>query len=157
MEHIDDFFNAFFDENEEPEEGISFYAEGIDFELATEGDLIAWMEAVIAREKCVLNFINFIFCTDEYLLEINQEYLQHDTLTDIITFPYQDPPTVEGDIYISIERVRENASTYGVSFERELQRVMIHGVLHLCGFGDKTAEEKTAMTAKEDESLALLG
>ncbi len=136
-------------------EPIEFIAEDIDFEPSDIAALESWIRNIISRESCRLSFLNFIFCSDAYLLELNEEYLGHDTLTDIITFPYQSSPIIEGDIFISIERVRENAQDFGVSFESELQRVMIHGVLHLCGYKDKTGEEQAMMRQKEDEALAL--
>lgn len=139
-----------------PTDPISFFAEEIDFEPANPALLRRWIEDVIAVEKAELNFVNYIFCDDAYLLKLNQEYLQHDTLTDIITFPYHDPPVVEGDVFISIDRIHDNAHQFGVSFEQELHRVMIHGVLHLCGYPDKAPEEKAKMTQKEDEALQLL-
>jgi rRNA maturation RNase YbeY len=141
------------------EDSIAFFPEDVDFEVEPEKESIwiNWLEPIIAQEKGELSFLNIIFCTDAYLLELNMDYLQHDTLTDIITFPYASPPKVEGDIFISIERIRENAEQLNIPFERELTRVIIHGVLHLCGYGDKTPEDKNKMTAKEDEALALLG
>lgn len=145
--------NEAFSDSSEP---IDFVSEDIDFELSTTPALESWVKTIIARENCRLGFLNFIFCTDAYLLNLNEEYLGHDTLTDIITFPYQPPPVIEGDIFISIERVRENAQAYAVSFEEELHRVMIHGVLHLCGYKDKSEEEEAAMRRKEDEALSLL-
>lgn len=100
--------------------------------------------------------IHYIFCDDAYLLEINKEYLQHDTLTDIITFRYQEHPhPLESDIYISTERVQENASKFGVAFDAELRRVMAHGVLHLLGFKDKSAADKQKMRQAEEEALGL--
>lgn len=140
----------------EEEASIEFSAEEIDFELKDEEVVTAWLQKIIERAGCVLRSLNFIFCSDDYLHRLNLEYLDHDTLTDIITFPYADPPNIEGDIFISIERVRDNALDFKVSFEQELNRVMAHGVLHLCGFGDKTPEEQKTMRAKEDEALALL-
>lgn len=153
---MDDFelYDDFLDDG--PTDPISFHAEEIDFEPAHPDLLKGWIEKVIAQEKGELNFVNYIFCDDAYLLKLNQEYLQHDTLTDIITFPYHDPPIVEGDIFISIDRIHENAHQFGVSFEQELHRVMIHGVLHLCGYPDKAPEEKATMTQKEDEALLVL-
>jgi len=96
------------------------------------------------------------FCSDKYLHQLNVEYLQHDTLTDIITFPYNDPPIVHSDIFISIDRVRENAKELHVSFEQELHRVIIHGILHLCGYKDKTKEEAKLMRQKEEAMLKFL-
>ena len=135
---------------------VDWIAEDVDFEIAHAGALEAWIKEVISRENGQLSFLNIIFCSDTYLLALNQEFLGHDTLTDIITFPYQMPPCIEGDIFISIERVRENAEDYSVAFEAELHRVIIHGVLHLCGYRDKTAEEQAVMRYKEDEALGLL-
>lgn len=141
-----------------PEEtSIQFFSEEIDFDYANPELTREWIQQVISRENGQLaGALNYIFCSDDYLYRINLEYLAHDTLTDIITFPYTEPPLVSGDIFVSIERVRENARQFGVAFERELHRVMIHGVLHLCGQGDKTAEEKQEMRVKEDEALQLL-
>lgn len=135
---------------------VDFQAEAIDFELEHQAQITHWIETVISRENCRLHLLNFVFCTDEYLHQINLEYLQHDTFTDIITFPYASPPLIHGDIFISLDRIRENADTLRISFAKELHRVMIHGVLHLCGYGDKSPEEKKQMTRKEDESLRLL-
>lgn len=144
-------------EDEGPSDPISFFSEEIDFEIANPALMRQWVESIVEREKGELNFVNYIFCDDPYLLKLNQEYLKHDTLTDIITFPYHDPPIIEGDVYISIERIRENAHQFGATFEHELNRVMIHGVLHLCGYSDKTPEDKAKMTEKEDEALEILG
>jgi rRNA maturation RNase YbeY len=135
---------------------IQFHVEDTETELPDASLMASWLKEVIVREDCDLHHVNFIFCTDEYLHQLNVQYLQHDTLTDIITFPYQDPPAVEGDVFISVDRVEENAGTYEVSFFQELQRVMAHGILHLCGYSDKTAEEKAVMTRKENEALVLL-
>jgi rRNA maturation RNase YbeY len=151
FERYDDFLD-----DEGPSDPISFFAEEIDFTPANPDTLRRWIEKVILHEKATLNFVNYIFCDDAYLLKLNQEYLQHDTLTDIITFPYHDPPTVEGDVFISIDRIHDNAHQFGVSFEQELHRVMIHGVLHLCGYEDKDAAAKALMTEKEDAALGLL-
>jgi rRNA maturation RNase YbeY len=139
----------------EHEQGIFFDVSDVEFQLENEENTILWLSKTIEQEDKSLRLLNFIFCSDQYLLGINQQYLQHDTLTDIITFPYAEPPLVEGDIFISIERVKENAEKYGVSFEHELRRVMAHGVLHLCGFLDKKPKEQALMRSKEDEALAL--
>lgn len=133
--------------------GISFHSEDVDFELPLPDKVSDWLSALVRQESCVLHALQFIFCSDTFLLTLNIEYLQHDTLTDIITFPYADPPTVEGDVYISIDRVRENAASFGTTFEDELRRVMAHGVLHLCGYGDKTDAEALRMRGKESEAL----
>jgi len=125
---------------------LTFHTEDIDFELENAEKIQQWILQAIEHEGGTLSFINYIFCSDTYLHRINVEYLNHDTYTDIITFPYSDE-TIESDIFISINRVRENAKTFNVTFERELHRVMIHGVLHLLGYGDKTKEEQNAMRA----------
>lgn len=149
----EDFFDL--DSLEEPSEPVRFYSEDIDFTLSDQIVFQSWIERTVHHHGGLLSFLNFIFCSDEYLHKLNMEYLHHDTLTDIITFPYQDYPTIEGDIFISVDRVRENARTYGVSFQEELSRVMAHGVLHLCGFGDKSEEEQSRMRSMEEEALRL--
>ena len=106
-------------------------------------------------QKAQLIGLSYIFCSDAYLHNINVEYLNHDTLTDIITFPYLSPPEIEGDIFISVDRIRENAQTFQVTFEQELHRVIIHGVLHLCGQGDKTEEEDTQVEAGEGHDVII--
>ena len=128
---------------------LTFHTEDIDFELDNTKKVEQWILQTIENEGGILSFINYIFCSDTYLHRINVEYLDHDTYTDIITFPYSDE-TIESDIFISIDRIRENAKTFNVTFERELHRVMIHGVLHLLGYGDKTEEEQKRMRARED-------
>jgi probable rRNA maturation factor len=114
-----------------------------------------WIESAIINENLKIGDINYIFCDDAYLLEKNIKYLKHNTLTDIISFDYTMGKIISGDIFISVERVEENASSYQVSFKDELHRVMIHGVLHYCGYNDKTAAEKVQMRAKEDYYLSL--
>ena len=114
-----------------------------------------WVAEVVKRRDRQVGNINYLFCDDEYLLQVNMQYLQHDTYTDIITFDYVAGGLVSGDIMISIERVGENAAKYGVPFERELHRVIIHGVLHLLGQGDKSDDEAREMLRQEDEALAL--
>lgn len=134
---------------------VSFYSEDINFQLDEEASIQQWINVVVEHQNANLIGLNYIFCSDAYLHNINVEYLNHDTFTDIITFPYLSPPDVEGDIFISIDRVRENAQTFGVPFEQELRRVIIHGVLHLCGQADKTEAEAAEMRRKEEEALAL--
>ncbi len=126
-----------------------------DFNLTDEEQYEAWLNSVVTSEGFFLGELNYIFCDDDYLHKINVEYLNHDTLTDIISFDYTEGKTLSGDIFISIERVRENASEFDVSFNIELLRVMAHGVLHYCGFKDKTEEEETVMRAKENEKMKL--
>jgi len=135
---------------------IDFSIVEIEFEPINFDHAKAWLKETIEREECQLRSLNFIFCSDEYLHKLNVDYLDHDTLTDVITFPYAQPPIVEGDIFISIDRIKENATIFDVSFQKELHRVMVHGVLHLCGYGDKSNEEAKLMRSKEDEALSLL-
>lgn len=138
------------------DETIDFHAEGIDFALDNEVIVIEWLKQILQQEHKVLQHISIIFCSDSYLHELNIQYLNHDTFTDIITFYYTSPPDIEGDIFISIDRVKENASTFAGAFQEELHRVIAHGVLHLCGYGDKSVIEKTIMTEKENEALHQL-
>ena len=133
---------------------ISFNYE-IDFELPNESQISKWLSNVILSENKKEGDINYIFCDDEYLLEINQQYLDHDTLTDIISFDYCVGNELHGDIFISIERVRENASDFDVKFEEELLRVMAHGVLHYCGYKDKSEEDELMMRQKEEDKIQL--
>ncbi len=116
--------------------------------------LKGFVEELFEREEQGLHNLQYVFCTDEYLLQINQEFLQHDTYTDIVTFELSDDPEVtEGEIYISIDRVKENAALFGVTINYELHRVIFHGALHLCGYKDKTKKEEQLMREKEDEYL----
>lgn len=134
---------------------IQFHSEEISFEFPDEAQVIPWIQSMIEHHKCKLDFLQIIFCSDPYLLKMNIDHLGHDYFTDIITFPYQAPPIIEGDLFISIDRVRDNAEKLGVSFKDELHRVIIHGVLHLCGYGDKTELEAKKMRALENEALDL--
>ena len=127
-----------------------------DFELDTEEKTSQWIQSVIEQEEKKLGEINYIFCNDEYLHKINVEFLNHDNYTDIISFDYTMGKTINGDIYISIDRVKENAKSYGVSFDNELHRVIIHGVLHYLGWKDKTETEKKRMRNKENDCLLVL-
>lgn len=115
-----------------------------------------WIRAVAADYGFAVGNINYIFCNDERELEINQQFLGHDYYTDIITFDYSTTGTLNGDIFISLDTVRSNAEMVGVSFEEELYRILIHGILHLTGQGDKTPETKAQMTEKENKALAKL-
>ncbi|APG60798.1 rRNA maturation RNase YbeY [Christiangramia salexigens] len=133
---------------------INFFSEN-DFELANHEAFTKWIEIVIESENKYQGDINFIFCDDEYLLDINRQYLDHDTYTDIISFDNGVGNTLHGDIFISTERVKENSEEFNVNFETELKRVMIHGVLHFCGFKDKTEREKEIMRRKEEEKIEL--
>ena len=126
-----------------------------EFELSNDAAFSNWISKVIVSENKKEGEINYIFCDDEYLLEINQQYLDHDTLTDIISFDYSVGNELHGDIFISVERVRENANDFKVSFEEELRRVMIHGVLHYCGYKDKSEVDEQTMRVKEDEKIKM--
>lgn len=135
---------------------IYFHSEDYEFELDNEERTAKWIEGIVKNEKLVLMELNYIFCSDEYLLKINQEYLDHDTFTDIITFDNSESKfEIEGDIFISIPRVIENAKTFETSFDQELHRVLVHGVLHLVGHSDKTEEEQQRMRKSEDYYLSL--
>ena len=135
---------------------IEFFSEDIEFELENPEQVSEWIATVIEQHDQELSNLTYVFCSDDYLHEINLEYLDHDTLTDIITFNNADEEgIIEGDIFISVDRVRDNAHDHGTSFTDELHRVIIHGVLHLLGFKDKTEEEETLMRKEEDSSLSL--
>lgn len=126
-----------------------------DYQLVKERPVAEWVDEIITSEEGMAGQIDYIFCDDAYLLKINQEYLEHDTYTDIITFDYSVGNIISGDVFVSIERVTENALEFEVSFENELLRVMAHGILHLLGFGDKTREEAIVMRKKEEEKIKL--
>ena len=114
-----------------------------------------WLAAIAKQEGYTIGDLNYIFCDDAYLLKINLEYLNHDTLTDIITFDYVENKVLNGDIFISIERVTENSKLFSVPFDQELLRVLSHGLLHLCGYKDKSDEDAAIMRSKEDSSIQL--
>ena len=126
-----------------------------EFLISNEEDYTSWIENVIESEGKDLGELSYIFCDDEYLLEINQQYLDHDTLTDIISFDYSEGNVVSGDIFISVERVQDNADDFNVSFEDELKRVIIHGVLHYCGYKDKSESDELLMRSKEEEKIKM--
>lgn len=128
---------------------ISFNYEN-DFELDSETEVSNWISNVIVSEDCIEGDINYIFCDDKYLHKLNVQFLNHDTLTDIISFDYSIEKNLQGDIYISTERVADNAKDFDVEFTQELQRVLVHGILHFCGYKDKTEEEAIVMRSKED-------
>ncbi|TZF82102.1 rRNA maturation RNase YbeY [Pedobacter sp. BS3] len=135
---------------------IHFFSEDIDFTLRKKLQVRQWIRKTILSEGKRLGELNFIFCSDGYLLEINKQYLDHDTYTDIVTFDNSaEPGKITGDIFISIDRIRENAQNFKVSETDELHRVIIHGVLHLLGYKDKSKPDKLLMTQKEDEYLAI--
>jgi rRNA maturation RNase YbeY len=127
-----------------------------DFKLQHETLLEEWICEVVKTHGFTVGEINYIFCDDAYLHNLNVTFLQHDTLTDIISFDNTIGKLISGDVFISVERVADNAKEYSVSFDNELRRVMVHGVLHYIGFKDKTVSEKTKMTAAEDQALMLL-
>ena len=133
---------------------IEYHSE-IDFNLSSKQLYSEWIKRVVNAERKNLSKLSYIFCSDEFLLDLNKKFLNHDTLTDIITFPYNKNGDVEAEIYISIPRVRENAIDRKIEFEDELKRVMIHGVLHLLGFGDGTREEQEEMRRMEDIYLKM--
>ncbi len=135
---------------------IQFFSEDIDFTLKEKQKVREWIGATIKAEGFKrVGELSFVLCSDAYLLEINKQYLDHDTFTDIVTFDSsEDEDVIAGDIFISVERTTENAKKFNVSERDELHRVIIHGVLHLCGYYDKKKEDKTLMTEKEDFYLA---
>lgn len=126
-----------------------------DFNLDNEEATALWLGNVITSENKKEGEINYIFCDDEYLHKINVEYLDHDTLTDIISFDYSMGNELHGDIFVSVERVKDNATDFNVSFEEELKRVLVHGILHYCGYKDKGEVEELLMRSKEDEKIAM--
>ena len=134
---------------------IFFSTENIDFELADEPKVKKWILAVVGAQGKRVGNLNYLFCDDSYLINVNRTFLNHDTYTDIITFDYVEGNVVSGDILISVERVRENATLFNSSFEQELRRVIIHGVLHLLGQADKSDEDAAEMRRKEESALAL--
>jgi probable rRNA maturation factor len=133
---------------------ISFNYEN-EFELSNEDQIATWISKVILSENKKEGEINYIFCDDDYLLNLNEQYLDHDTLTDIISFDYSVGNEIHGDIFISTERVLENAADFNVSFQEELQRVLVHGVLHYCGYKDKSEDDEQLMRNKEDEKIKM--
>ena len=133
---------------------ITFNIDSIEMPALDERKVSRWIRAVAADYGFSVGNINYIFCSDERELEVNRRFLGHDYYTDVITFDYSTPSTLNGDIFISLDTVRSNAELVGTSFDNELLRILIHGVLHLTGQGDKTPETKAQMTAKEEKALA---
>ncbi|WP_223608374.1 rRNA maturation RNase YbeY [Chryseobacterium sp. OSA05B] len=131
---------------------IQFFYENLQESVST--DYQKWLEDIILSEGKKTGEINYIFCDDEYLLKINQDYLQHDYYTDIITFDYVKGKTISGEIFVSLQRISDNASTLSRDYEEELKRVLAHGILHLAGYKDKTEEEEKEMRRREDLYLA---
>lgn len=136
---------------------IHFFYEDVPFTLESPSVTQHWIESIISDHDSTVEAINFIFCSDDYLLNINRSYLEHDYYTDIITFDNREPGDVaiESDIFISIDRIQDNAGDMNISFDRELHRVVIHGILHLLGWNDKTDDQKRVMREKEEACLSL--
>ncbi|MBR1766109.1 MAG: rRNA maturation RNase YbeY [Bacteroidales bacterium] len=134
---------------------IRFSSQNRNFELCEVEKTKKWLSEVIFRRGKKVGNVSYLFCDDEYMIEVNRQYLNHDTYTDIITFDYVVADFISGDIFISIDRVGENAQQFAVAFEEELRRVIVHGVLHLLGQGDKTDHEAAEMRRQEEEALAL--
>lgn len=136
---------------------IQFHVQDIDFSLKNKSSIKAWIKTVVEKEKRIPGDISFVFMSDQDLIKINREFLKHDTYTDIITFDYSEGKIIHGEIMISVERVKENSAKLKTGFEDELHRVVIHGVLHLCGYKDKKKEEKALMRKMEEKYLKLFG
>ena len=135
---------------------IHFFTQDTTFVLKNKMLCRKWLTDVVASEKAQLSNINYIFCSDNYLHQVNMDYLNHDTFTDVITFPYSEYPLpIESDIFISIDRCKANAKAFKIDFNTEVHRVMVHGLLHLHDYNDKTKKQKTEMSAKEDYYLSL--
>ena len=134
---------------------IHFSTDSINMPALDERKVTKWIKAVAADYGFAVGNINYIFCSDERELEVNRQFLGHDYYTDIITFDYSTSSTLNGDIFISLDTVRSNAEMVGVTFDQELLRILIHGILHLTGQGDKTPETKAQMTAKEEKALSM--
>lgn len=135
---------------------IRFFFPYNEFSLTSRTNLKQFIQKIFKKEKTVLTSLNYIFCSDEYLLHINQQFLKHDDYTDIVTFNLSnDKERVEGEIYISVDRVKDNAKTLNTSFKNEIHRVIMHGALHLCGYKDKLKDEKLTMRKMEDRYLNL--
>ena len=137
-------------------ETIQFFNAYVAFRFFARAKISKWILRVLKQEGAKLSNLNIIFCSDDYLLGINRQYLNHDFYTDIITFDYSEKRDISGELYISIDRVKDNANSLGATFQQELNRVIIHGVLHLLGFKDKTSRQAKTIRKKEDECLALL-
>lgn len=135
---------------------INFYNEDVDFKLKNKLILKRWIKQVIDSYGFKAGELSYVFCSDDKILEVNRQFLQHDYYTDVITFDYDEDGVVSGDMYISVDTVKTNAEQYAPSFEREMQRVIIHGVLHLCGLKDKQPDDEKKMRAAEEKALAML-
>ncbi|MEC5394130.1 rRNA maturation RNase YbeY [Bergeyella sp. RCAD1439] len=133
---------------------INYFFEAID-QIPLAENTTSWLENIIFSENKKPGKINYIFCDDDYLLQVNRTYLQHDYYTDIITFDYSKGKTISGDIFVSLPRISDNATTLSETFDQELRRVLAHGILHLCGYKDKTEDEQKEMRGKEDFYLSI--
>lgn len=133
---------------------VCFFFEHKKFNLEKRGELKVFIESLFKREKKTLSSINYIFCSDKKLLEINRKFLNHDCYTDIITFDLSESDSTQAEIYISVDRVKDNTKSLGISFKSELHRVIFHGALHLCGYKDKTKDQKAEMRVKEEYFLS---
>jgi rRNA maturation RNase YbeY len=135
---------------------IRFFFDGTDFRLSHQRKISQWLQKVAARENRKTGALCYVFVSDRRILELNRQFLHHDDYTDIITFDNSTEKEISGEMYISIDTVRKNAKRYRTGFDNELLRVMVHGILHLCGYNDKTTRERQVMRAMEDDSLLLL-
>lgn len=135
---------------------ITYASEGVELPSIKKRETTNWIKSVVATYNKTVGDIGYIFCSDEKILEINNQYLQHDYYTDIITFDYSEENVVSGDLFISLDTVKSNSVEFTTDYEQELRRVIIHGVLHLCGINDKSPQERTIMTESENKALKLL-
>ncbi|MDL2243601.1 rRNA maturation RNase YbeY [Bacteroidales bacterium OttesenSCG-928-J19] len=135
---------------------IIYQAEGVAFPKIKRREMTRWIKTVAEKHGKQAGDISYIFCSDEYILEINKQYLEHDYYTDIITFDYSEGKVISGDLFISLDTVQTNSQQFGTEYNNELMRVIIHGVLHLCGFKDKTPEEEKAMREYENQALVMI-
>ncbi len=135
---------------------IQYLSEGLSVPLFARRRVSAWIKQVAANHNKKIGDVSYLFCDDEKILAVNRQYLQHDYYTDIITFDSSDETTIRGDLFISLETVASNAKEYNVPFQQELYRVIIHGILHLCGINDQSEEEQAIMTEQEDRALQLI-
>lgn len=134
---------------------IQFFTEDISSVSIKKNNLKKWISNLVKNENCVLGDLNIIFCSDDYILNINKQYLQHDYYTDIITFDYCVDKTINGDLFISIDTVKSNSEKFKTNFNQEIHRVIFHGVLHLVGYKDKTSKDEKLMREKENQYLDL--
>lgn len=134
---------------------VTYFFEDTDFKLKNKTKIKKWLKLVAESEVFSLGAVSVIFCSDNYILDINQRFLQHDYFTDIITFDYSEGEKISGDLFISVDSVRENSIEYGTEFEEELHRVIVHGILHLIGYDDHTDEDIRTMRSKENYYLSL--